>query len=111
MIRPARSLLIGLSLMTGLLTALPALAEPVSTARATELEHLVRQDCGACHGMSLQGGLGSPLLPDNLASLSDEAMFLTIQDGRPGTPMPPWRGMLSDDDIRWIIHYLRTAKP
>ena len=47
-------------------TAMPAAAEP-SPARQKELIHLVRQDCGSCHGMTLQGGLGPALLPATLA--------------------------------------------
>lgn len=78
-------------------------------ARQAQLVHLVRQDCGACHGMTLKGGLGSPLLPDTLAEKPDEAVAATILDGRPGTPMPPWRGLLSEDDVYWIVHYLKDG--
>jgi len=89
-----------------LLTAGPAWATP-DAARQVELEHLVRQDCGACHGITLKGGIGSPLLPESLAGMSDDVLAATILDGRPGTPMPPWRPLLSEDEVRWIVHYLR----
>jgi len=68
---------------------------------------LVRDDCGACHGLTLKGGLGSPLLPQSLAEKPDDVLVETILDGRPGTPMPPWRGMLGEDDARWIVRYLK----
>ncbi len=37
---------------------------PVGAAvDARRLEHLLTQDCGACHGLHLTGGLGPPLTP------------------------------------------------
>ena len=39
-----------------------ALADPPAPTRQAELTHLVRNDCGACHGRTLQGGLGPPLV-------------------------------------------------
>jgi len=38
--------------------------EEISAERQTELLYLLKQDCGSCHGMTLQGGLGSSLLPE-----------------------------------------------
>ena len=38
-------------------------ADQPSAERQREIVHLVRQDCGSCHGMTFQGGLGSPLTP------------------------------------------------
>ena len=103
-----------MKLFCGLLLALgclsgPALAAP-DAARQDALEHMVRQDCGSCHGMTLKGGLGSPLLPENLAGKDDAFLTATILDGRPGTAMPPWKGLLSDQDVRWIIDYLREGR-
>lgn len=89
--------------------AQPAFAGP-DAARQAELEHMVRQDCGSCHGMTLKGGLGSPLLPENLAGKDDDALAATILEGRPGTAMPPWKGMLSNDDVRWIVEYLKEGR-
>jgi cytochrome c55X len=83
----------------------PALADP-SPARQAELRDMVSQDCGSCHGMTRKGGLGSPLLAEELAKFSLEAIVETILEGRPGTPMPPWKTMLSRDDAEWIARYL-----
>ena len=38
----------------------------VPPERQDQLRYLLRQDCGSCHGMTLKGGLGPALLPDNL---------------------------------------------
>ncbi|WP_082036855.1 hypothetical protein [Pseudomonas rhodesiae] len=41
-----------------LLMLIPAWA--TATPAAARLEHLLTQDCGACHGLHLTGGLGEP---------------------------------------------------
>ena len=42
----------------------------LSNTRQAELSHMVKQDCGSCHGMTLKGGLGPALLEENLQNLS-----------------------------------------
>lgn len=99
-------------ILAGLLTALaPALATggEVAPDRAAQLERLVRQDCGSCHGMALTGGLGTPLTASRLDGLGPEGLAQIILDGVPGTAMPPWRPLLSEGDALWIAHYLLTA--
>jgi cytochrome c55X len=87
-----------------------ALAQPAAD-RERELVRLVRQDCGACHGMTLAGGLGPPLLPATVRERGPEAMVQTILHGRPGTPMPPWRPFLSEPEARWIVDRLMAGFP
>ncbi|OAN51086.1 cytochrome C556 [Paramagnetospirillum marisnigri] len=86
-------------------SATVATAEPVASRR-DQLRDMVAQDCGSCHGMTRKGGLGSPLLPELLAQYPAEGLIETILDGRPGTPMPPWKSMLSRDDAAWMVAYL-----
>jgi cytochrome c55X len=90
--------------------AVPAAAEP-SPARQRELVHLVRQDCGSCHGMTLQGGLGPALLPATLADKPVDGLVATIIGGRPGTPMPPWHRFLAEDEAQWIVAKLMSGFP
>ena len=33
-----------------------------------------------------------------------------ILDGVPGTPMPPWRPLLSEQEARWIADKLKTGE-
>jgi cytochrome c55X len=80
-------------------------------ARQAELVHMVRHDCGSCHGLTLAGGLGPALLPAALAIRPAEYVEQVILDGRPGTAMPPWRGLISEDDARWIARQLRDGFP
>lgn len=88
----------------------PAWAEPAAQRQA-ELLNLVRHDCGSCHGLTLAGGLGLPLLPETLRGKSPEALKETILHGRGGTPMPPWRAFLSDDEAAWIVEMLMKGLP
>ena len=88
-----------------------AAASPPDPARQRELVRLVRQDCGACHGMTLQGGLGSPLLPSTLGDKPAEALVATVLQGRAGSAMPPWRSMLTPEEAEWIVARLREGFP
>lgn len=83
--------------------------EKLSQKRSKELEYLVKQDCGSCHGMTLKGGLGPSLLPDRLKRFSLDDISAVILHGRPGSPMPPWKGLLSEEDAKWIAHYLKSG--
>ena len=87
-----------------------ALAQPLS-ARRGELVELVRQDCGACHGLTLKGGLGPSLEPSALAGKDAGMLSFVVLHGRRGTPMPPWRGQLSEDEARWIVEALKKGLP
>jgi len=77
--------------------------------RSAELQNLLLHDCGSCHGMTLQGGLGPSLKPEALADKSDDYLRYTILYGRPGVPMPPWRDILSDADVSWLVRALRKG--
>lgn len=72
---------------------------------------LVRQDCGSCHGLLLTGGLGPALTPAALRDRPLDSLAATILNGRPGTPMPPWRAFLSEADADWIARNLRDGFP
>lgn len=95
-----------LVLITG---SLPALAGDVSSGRAGELETMLIQDCGSCHGLRMTGGLGTPLTPDALADWPDQGLVATILHGRPGTAMPPWERLLTADDAQWMVDRLREG--
>ncbi|MDD1622443.1 MAG: cytochrome c [Methylococcaceae bacterium] len=82
-------------------------ADEPAPAKQQELRNLLKHDCGACHGLQLKGGLGPPLLPEALADKSDVLLLDTIQNGRPGTAMPPWKSFLTVDETNWLIRLLR----
>lgn len=103
----------GLTIAAGLAAALLAGtvrgAETVAAPapeRQREIVSLLRQDCGSCHGMTLQGGLGPPLSAQALAGKAAGALRTTITDGRPGTPMAPWRPFLNEVEAAWLVERL-----
>lgn len=97
-----------LALLAGSVAAEPAGFAP---ERQSELVRLVREDCGSCHGLRLTGGLGPPLTPEALQDRPRQALVRTILEGRPGTPMPPWKGFLSEPEAAWIVERLQKGFP
>ncbi len=93
-------------LLTG---AAATAAEPPLGARREVLMNLLLQDCGSCHGLTMKGGLGPPLLPRTLAGTPDAALVEAILDGRAGTPMPPWRVFLDAEEAAWMVRQLKEG--
>ncbi|MEI6544664.1 MAG: cytochrome c [Methylococcales bacterium] len=89
--------------------SLNCLASEPTSVRQAELRHLLKNDCGACHGLTLKGGMGSALLPDNLQGKPDEFLINTILQGRKGTAMPPWKAFMNADDALWLVQQLRKG--
>lgn len=87
-----------------------SVAEPVAP-RQRELIRMVRQDCGSCHGMTLKGGLGLPLLPETLRDKPASSLVATVVHGRPGTPMPAWKTILAEGEAEWIVSHLMRGFP
>ena len=94
-----------------LLTPAVALTADPPPERMRELVRMVRQDCGACHGLTLKGGLGPALLPETLREKPAESLRYTVLLGRPGTPMPPWNTFLTEAEADWIVRQLMTGFP
>lgn len=91
----------------GLAQASDAPPEP----RRSELVNMVRQDCGSCHGLTMKGGLGPPLLPSAIAGRDPELMRAIILYGLRGTAMPPWRPFFTDAEAAWIVKTLKEGLP
>ena len=82
----------------------------ISADRAAELTHMLKHDCGSCHGMTLKGGLGPSLLPEKFKDKNIDYIKLTILHGRSGTAMPPWKSIISERDAEWIAEYLYSGQ-
>ncbi len=107
-------------LISALLAAAPAWGQQAQAitassvtdpARQQALVRIVRQDCGSCHGMQLTGGLGPALTPKALADIPFDTVVASIVHGRPGTPMPSWKTLLSTADAHWIAQQLQAGFP
>ena len=87
--------------LTALAVSAAQSAEPPQpdSARQQALVHLVRQDCGSCHGMRLTA--------DELTA----ALVATIIHGRPGTAMPGWERFLNESEAGWIVARLKQGFP
>lgn len=105
-----QSVLAGVIATGSFLNVCAADAEPVP-GRQRELVRLVRQDCGSCHGLTLQGGLGPALLPTSLHDKPLDFLTFVIMRGRPGTAMPPCSRFLSDNEALWIADQLQKGFP
>ena len=79
----------------------------ISETRQQQLRHLLKHDCGACHGLTMKGGLGSALTADALKGKPNESLVATILFGRLGTPMPAWRDHLTEAEAFWLVQQLR----
>ncbi len=90
---------------------LNAASTAITEVRKSELTNLVVQDCGSCHGLTMRGGLGPALLPENLEGRNPLELAEAILDGAPGTPMPPWRPLLSEQEVHWIVELLQGGIP
>jgi len=103
--------------LVALLTGCAANAEvsepqgELTAQRQKQLVRMVRQDCGACHGLRLTGGLGPAITPSALPERTPEFVMISILYGRPGTPMPGWGKMLSEAEARWIAEHLLAGFP
>ena len=79
--------------------AAPLSAE-LRAARSTFLTQ-----CSQCHGTDAKGTAAASNLQ---AFKGSEADFVrTVQNGRPGTGMTPWKGLISEEDIRAIARYIK----
>lgn len=83
----------------------------LAESRQRELLHLLRHDCGSCHGMRLLGGLGPPLTPEALSGKSREALHTLILEGVPGLAMPPWKAILGPEEVYWLLDRLFEGIP
>jgi mono/diheme cytochrome c family protein len=85
----------------------------IRPADITDFHLLYSQNCSGCHGANGQGaltvGIGRPVY---LAIADDATIHETIEQGRPGTPMPAFArkagGMLTDTQIDILVHGIRS---
>jgi len=78
----------------------PALSPELRVGKSTYLTQ-----CSQCHGPDAKG---TPVAANLRTFKGSEADFVrVVQTGRPGTAMTPWKGLISEDDIRSILRYVK----
>jgi mono/diheme cytochrome c family protein len=91
---------------------------PLGADAADEGAQVFRTNCETCHGPQGHGdgpagqSLNPP--PGNLARLQtrvgDDYLFWRIHDGKPGTAMVAWKGILTDEQIWQAVSFIRTLE-
>lgn len=91
-------------------------------------KNVYQQNCAACHGESGAGdGFCAAFLnprPRNFTRgifrfkttrsgdlPTDNDLYRTVSLGLHGTPMPPWRYLLSEEERRAVVAYIKTFSP
>lgn len=77
--------------------------------------------CSPCHGMDGAGdGPAAAAItpkprnfrdPDFWKGRTKAQLHLVVKEGRPGTLMPPFEGVVSDAEIEDVVEYLHTFRP
>ena len=91
---------------------------PLGAEAAAAGAEVFRNNCELCHGPQGHGdGVAGQSLdpkPKNLADLQaivgDDYLFWRIYEGKPGTSMVAWKGILTDEQIWQAVAFIQTLK-
>src|SRR6266508_597572 len=91
-------------------------SNPLGVEASAEGAKIFESNCQMCHGPQGHGdgpaGQSLEPKPKNLAilqkSVGDDYLFWRISEGKPGTSMVAWKGILSVDQIWQILSFIRT---
>jgi cytochrome c oxidase cbb3-type subunit III len=103
--------------------AIMATAPLPARADGTKIETVYNTYCVQCHGLHRDGtGVNLPALSTKprdhtdakgMSSLPDDEIFNAIKNGgqsvNKSVLMPAWGGVLNDEQITEMVHYLRTV--
>jgi mono/diheme cytochrome c family protein len=93
-------------------------SNPLGPDSAAAGADVFRTNCETCHGPQGHGdgpaGQSLEPRPRNLARLQAEAgddyLFWRIREGKPGTSMVAWKGILTDEQIWQTVSFIRALK-
>ena len=99
-------------------TEYAGLTNPLGEDAASAGAEVFRTNCEMCHGPQGHGdgpaGQSLEPRPRNLAVVQskagDDYLFWRVHDGKPGTSMVAWKGILTDEQIWQVIAFVRTLK-
>jgi cytochrome c oxidase cbb3-type subunit III len=94
----------------------PASAAPAEFVLTTELasagQSVYATNCAACHGASMEGGIG-PSLKDGdwVHGDSPDDIIRVITEGVPAMGMPGWGPILGPERVRQVTAYVLAQQP
>jgi mono/diheme cytochrome c family protein len=99
-------------------TQYAGLTNPLGAEAASQGAEIFKTNCEMCHGPQGHGdgsaGQALDPRPRNLAELQtkagDDFLFWRIREGKPGTSMVAWKGILTDEQIWQVITFIHTLK-
>lgn len=99
-------------------TEYAGLTNPLGADAAEQGAEIFKNNCQMCHGPQGHGdgpaGQALDPKPQNLAEVQtkvgDDFLFWRIHDGKPGTSMVAWKGVLTDEQIWQVVSFIRTLK-
>jgi mono/diheme cytochrome c family protein len=91
---------------------------PLSVDASADGAKIFKTNCETCHGPQGYGdGPISDALdpkPQDLAELqavaADDYLYWRIAEGSPGTSMPPWKNILTEEQVWQTVAFIRTLK-
>jgi high-affinity iron transporter len=94
------------------------LTNPLGADAGDKGAEVFRINCEVCHGPQGHGdgpaGQALEPQPRNLAELqtmvADDFLFWRIREGKPGTSMVAWKGILTEKQIWQTVAFIRSLK-
>jgi mono/diheme cytochrome c family protein len=91
---------------------------PFGPEAATEGAKVFKSNCEMCHGPNGHGdgpaGQSLDPKPKNLSvlqeSASDDYLFWRISEGKPGTSMVAWKGILTEEQVWQAVSFIRQLE-
>jgi mono/diheme cytochrome c family protein len=91
---------------------------PFGSEAANQGAEIFRTNCETCHGPQGHGdgpaGQALDPKPKDLSELqkiaTDDYLFWRISEGKEGTSMVAWKGILSDEQIWQVVSFIRTLE-
>ena len=94
-----------------ILPMLIAFSGTVFAQNKTKVEDLYSQHCAGCHGVKFEGGVGGSLVDGEWKhGSSDAEIYKSIAKGNLQMGMTPWEDVLSADQIRSMVIFLREKE-
>jgi len=80
----------------------------VAASASPDAPALYTKYCAECHNANRLGAVGPALLPQNLKRLRKKSAISVIENSRPASQMPPFKDILSKDQIHSLVELIYT---